>query len=80
MTTAQSILTKLNLTDVNYGACGDDWINDRDGSELASLNPTTNEAIAHVVQATRATYDVVVHNAQNTFLDWRNRPAPNAAS
>ena len=76
MTTAQSILTKLNLSEMNYGACGDDWINDRDGSELVSLNPLTNAPIAKVIQATQATYDVVVRNAQNAFADWRLRPAP----
>jgi aldehyde dehydrogenase (NAD+) len=76
MTTAQSILAKLNLSDVNYGACGNTWINDRDGAALVSLNPTNNTPIAKVIQATPGAYDLVVRNAQNAFMEWRLRPAP----
>jgi len=76
MTTAQSILSALNLSDLNYGACGDDWINDRDGSTLISINPATDAPLAHVMQATPSTYDAVVRNAQTTFAEWRMRPAP----
>ncbi len=72
-----SLLDKLGLREVNCGACGDGhWINDRDGSELISYDPTTNEPIARVLQATPASYDVIVRQAQNAFLEWRLRPAP----
>ncbi|MCS6849320.1 MAG: aldehyde dehydrogenase family protein [Anaerolineae bacterium] len=72
-----SLLDKLGLREVNFGACGDGhWINDRDGGELVSYNPTTNEPIACVIQATPASYDVVVRQAQNAFMEWRLRPAP----
>jgi aldehyde dehydrogenase (NAD+) len=70
-------LDKLGLREVNFGACGDGcWINDRDGGELVSYNPTTGAPIARVIQATPASYDVVVRQAQNAFMDWRLRPAP----
>ncbi|MFN4292588.1 MAG: aldehyde dehydrogenase family protein [Thermoflexales bacterium] len=72
-----SLLDKLGLREVNCGACGDGhWINDRDGGELISYDPTTNEPIARVVQATPASYDVIVRQAQNAFIEWRLRPAP----
>ncbi|MCL6512347.1 MAG: aldehyde dehydrogenase family protein [Anaerolineae bacterium] len=70
------ILDKLGLQAVNFGACGEHWIHDRDGDELVSCNPTTNQPIATVIQATPASYDVVVRQAQNAFMDWRLRPAP----
>jgi len=71
-----AILDKLGLQAVNFGACGEHWIHDRDGAELVSCNPTTNHPIAAVIQATPASYDVVVRHAQNAFMDWRLRPAP----
>jgi len=71
-----AILDKLGLQAVNFGACGEHWIHDRDGAELVSCNPTTNQPIATVIQATPASYDVVVRHAQNAFMDWRLRPAP----
>jgi aldehyde dehydrogenase (NAD+) len=75
-TSQQSLLSKLNLAEVNYGAHGNTWIHDRDGIELTSFNPTTAQPIARVTQATTATYDVVVRTAQNAFAGWRTRPAP----
>ncbi|GIV85540.1 MAG: aldehyde dehydrogenase [Candidatus Roseilinea sp.] len=72
-----SLLDKLGLREVNCGACGDGhWINDRDGSELISYDPTTHEPLARVIQATPASYDVIVRQAQNAFMEWRLRPAP----
>ncbi|MCS7055139.1 MAG: aldehyde dehydrogenase family protein [Thermoflexales bacterium] len=72
-----AIFQKLGLREVNYGACGNGcWINDRDGGELISYDPTTGAPLARVIQATTASYDVVVRQAQNAFMDWRLRPAP----
>ncbi len=75
-TRAQAILEKLGLQPLNYGACGSTWIHDRDGALLPSYSPFDQAKLAEVVQATRATYDLVVRNAQMAFLDWRLRPAP----
>jgi len=74
----QSILDKLNISDVNAGACigPDGWIEDPDGKPLVSYNPTTGETIATVIQPTPATYDRVVTHALDTFKSWRDLPAP----
>jgi aldehyde dehydrogenase (NAD+) len=73
---ATRILARLGLGTTNLGACGDTWINDRDGATFESCNPATGEPIATVVQVTAPTYDVVVRQAQNAFREWRLRPAP----
>ncbi len=74
----KALLDKLHIQDVNPGACTgpDAWLDDPQGEELISYNPTTNEPIAKVIQATPATYDKVVEAAQQAFLDWRFVPAP----
>ena len=61
----KALLSKLNIKDVNPGACfgSDGWLTDPKGRELISYNPTTGEVIARVVQATSATYDQVMSNA-----------------
>lgn len=72
------ILKKLQLQAINPGACWgiDGWISDPAGQRLASINPTTGEVIAEVIQATPATYDQIVAQAQCAFQDWRMIPAP----
>ncbi len=74
----QALLDKLNIRPVNAGACTgpDGWLDDVSGPELISYNPTTNEPIASVAQASSADYDRVVAAAQTAFLDWRMMPAP----
>ena len=74
----KTLLEKLNIQPVNAGACigPDGWLMDAKGKELISYNPTTGEAIATVVQATPETYEKVTATAQQTFLTWRNVPAP----
>jgi aldehyde dehydrogenase (NAD+) len=78
MTTTQALLTKLQLQPVNPGACTgpDGWMTDPAGKPLISYNPTTGEPIAQVIQATAATYDQVVEQAQTAFAQWRMTPAP----
>jgi len=74
----QELLRKLQIDDVNPGACTgiNDWIIDRNGTRLVSYNPTTEEPIASVVQITRPVYNQVVQRAQEGFQSWRNIPAP----
>ena len=74
----KTLLEKLNIQPVNAGACigPDGWLMDAKGKELISYNPTTGEAIATVVQATPETYEKVTATARQTFLTWRNVPAP----
>jgi aldehyde dehydrogenase (NAD+) len=72
------LLDKLNLSDVNLGACMgvDGWLRDERGEPLVSYNPATGDAIATVIQATATNYSQVVEAAQRTFDTWRSLPAP----
>ena len=74
----KALLEKLQLKAVNAGACTgpDGWLEDSNGTKLVSYNPTTGQPIASVSQATGATYDRVVEQAQAAFLGWRTTPAP----
>jgi len=74
----KAILDKLNIKEVNPGACSGPgrWTSDPAGKELVSFNPTTGEPIASIIQATATTYEKVASTAQATFLRWRNTPAP----
>ena len=73
-----ALLERLNLQAVNAGACvgPDGWLSDLSGLELVSYNPTTDEPIARVIQASAADYDRVVEAAQAAFTEWRHVPAP----
>src|SRR5512139_3493637 len=74
----KSLLEKLNIQPVNPGACTgvDGWLTDPKGKELVSYNPSTGEALARVIQASPETYEKVASTAQQTFLKWREVPAP----
>lgn len=74
----KSLLEKLSIKEVNPGACSgpDGWIEDTNGKELVSYNPTNGEPIARVIQATGETYNQVADTAQQTFLSWQRVPAP----
>jgi aldehyde dehydrogenase (NAD+) len=74
----KALLEKLHIQDVNPGACTgpDGWIEDRNGKELVTYNPTTGEAIASVVQVTEESYEAIVSKATETFAAWRTLPAP----
>jgi aldehyde dehydrogenase (NAD+) len=73
-----NVLEKLDLTDLNLGASTgpDTWIRDPNGERLVSVNPTTGEPIAAVLQATENSYDRVVSQAREAFDAWRQIPAP----
>lgn len=74
----KSILEKLNIKEINPGACSGPggWIEDSQGKPLVSYNPTTGQPIATVIQASAATYEQVVASATQAFREWRNVPAP----
>ncbi len=73
-----SLLDKLKLCATNAGACtgSGGWLLETDGSRLASINPSTGQAIADVVLAKPASYHRVVDAAVESFQTWRNVPAP----
>ena len=77
-TAVPSLLAKLQLRDVNPGACAgpEGWITAEGGQPLVSSNPSTGEPIATVVQATGDVYDHVVGEAVTAFSAWRMTPAP----
>jgi aldehyde dehydrogenase (NAD+) len=74
----KAILEKLRIQEVNAGACTgpEGWVRDPDGKELVSYNPTTEEPIAKVVQATGGSYETVASAAHSAFQKWRAFPAP----
>lgn len=78
MQTTSAVLKKLNIDAINPGACAgsEHWISDPGGNVVVSLNPTTGEPLARVIQAGPAAYDAVVNAATETFLSWRMVPAP----
>jgi aldehyde dehydrogenase (NAD+) len=75
---ASNLLKKLNIQEVNPGACfgPDSWISDPNGKELVSYNPSSGAPIAKIVQATAASYETVVSAAQKAFAGWAATPAP----
>ncbi|MGE0455321.1 MAG: aldehyde dehydrogenase family protein [Vicinamibacteria bacterium] len=78
LTRTSSLLDKLQLKELNPGACHgpDAWIADAAGKPLVSHNPTTGEPIARVLQATPQAYEAVLAAAEKAFVSWRLVPAP----
>jgi aldehyde dehydrogenase (NAD+) len=78
MIRTDTLLDKLQIKDVNPGACfgPDGWIAASAGKPLISYNPTNGEPIAKVIQADAAVYDRVMHEASAAFKSWRMEPAP----
>ncbi len=76
--TTPALLSRLQLSDVNPGACSgpDRWITDPAGTPLVSTNPSTGEPIARVVQATAESYERIVGDAVTAFESFRMLPAP----
>ncbi len=74
----KAILKKLNIKEVNTGVCAgpDDWYTDPEAKETVSINPSTGEPIARVLQASPKTYEKVMDTATQAFNSWRMMPAP----
>jgi aldehyde dehydrogenase (NAD+) len=74
----QSLLKKLNIQEVNPGACAGphQWIGDPRGEKLVSYNPSTGEALATIVMPTEKTHEQVTRHAVDAFATWRDVPAP----
>jgi len=73
----KALLERLNLQEVNPGACigNDGWITDPKGQELVSYNPSTGKPIARVICASPKTYEPVVSTAESAFSVWCETPA-----
>ena len=74
----KSLLEKLGIREINPGACTGPggWIDDPNGKQIVSYNPSTGEGIASVVQVTPLAYEKVVQAGQESFKTWRTVPAP----
>ena len=58
------------------GACGQTWIENPGGGELASVNPSDGSELGRVRLALEEDYDEVLWAATKTFERWRMLPAP----
>ncbi|OGT63099.1 MAG: aldehyde dehydrogenase [Gammaproteobacteria bacterium RIFCSPHIGHO2_12_FULL_45_12] len=72
------LLKSLQLNAHNSGTFNgkDGWATTQSEGEIISCNPATGQAIASVYRASKEDYDQVIKTAQETFLSWRNVPAP----
>jgi aldehyde dehydrogenase (NAD+) len=75
---SNALLSKLQINEVNPGAClgPDGWLTDPQGKAVVSINPTTGAPIASVLQASPECYQQVMDAASAAFLTWRETPAP----
>ncbi len=72
----QNVLDRLEIGELNSGACWGDWIPDPGGGELTSVSPADGSPIARVMMASEQDYDLVVAKAVQAFRQWRMYPAP----
>ena len=78
MATIKALLERLQIQDLNAGACAgaDAWVRENGAGRLTSMNPSTGEPIASVAMASADAYDDVAARATEAFTSWRDRPAP----
>lgn len=55
---------------------GGKWVEARSGETFDSINPATEELVAHVVSSGREDVDAAVKAAQEAYKGWRLTPAP----
>jgi aldehyde dehydrogenase (NAD+) len=72
----EEILKTFNIDTSNPGSYARGWLAPANAKELVSLNPTTGDVIATVLQADAATYERVAATATEAFQWWRMWPAP----
>ena len=70
-------LTKLGLSEINYGtAIGSNFIGEDGANLITSKSPVDNSIIAKVTVTTEEEFESVVSEASNAFKDWKKIPAP----
>ena len=69
------VFAALAIEDSNPGVFAGGWI-EPTGEVLDSINPTTEESLGSVTQASLGDYEAVVASATDTFAEWRLLPAP----
>jgi aldehyde dehydrogenase (NAD+) len=60
----------------NIGASTGEWLVADDKHELVTLDPSTGEPIASIIQADEAVHERVIATAAENFKTWRMMPAP----
>jgi aldehyde dehydrogenase (NAD+) len=71
------ILKRLDLSDVNPGTwLGATPLVDESAPVIESVNPANGEVIGGVRSTTGAEYEQLITHARESFLEWRNIPAP----
>ncbi|UCE06712.1 MAG: aldehyde dehydrogenase family protein [bacterium] len=74
----KALLEKLKIKEVNPGGCtgANNWIEDPQGKEMVSYNPTTQQPIAKVIQVSDQAYEKILGKAVTSFNSWSMIPAP----
>jgi aldehyde dehydrogenase (NAD+) len=72
------ILTSLKLSANNAGgSTGSNWwSSEKSAGSIKSINPADESVIGSVYNCSEKDYEKIVQTAQQTFLQWRNVPAP----
>ena len=70
------ILERLGIEEVNSGAGWGEWIENPQGGELVSVNPSDGSVIAKIAMAGAEDYEEVMRHASDSFPRWRALPAP----
>ncbi|OGT41074.1 MAG: aldehyde dehydrogenase [Gammaproteobacteria bacterium RIFCSPHIGHO2_12_FULL_40_19] len=72
------LLSTLNIHSQNFGASTGLhwWSQNKNLGEIHSLNPANGERIASIYRASKEDYQHIIKEAENTFLAWRQVPAP----
>jgi len=70
-----AVLAALGIEGENSGVFAGRWL-PGNGSDLVSIDPTTEEAIGTVREADISDYETAISVAQSTFKEWRMLPAP----
>ena len=75
MIAKHEIFEQLGIEPRSSGAFAGRWL-ETGGSDLTVLDPTTGEPMGQVVKSSAEDYETVVANSAETFLRWRELPAP----
>lgn len=72
---AKNIFNRLEIANVNDGACGKDWVRCPE-TELVSVNPSDESELARIRMADSRVYEQVIAETQDVWTRWRLFPAP----
>jgi len=71
-----TVLSSLNLQQKNSGTFSSTWLNSTQAKEIVSYSPIDGATLGAVEITDDASYEIVLKNSQDTFLKWREYPAP----